>query len=246
MSALDELISRSSSRANILGSSALTSYHRLTSLLGPTGQVPPSPQGGALHTPQASTWLQTLTKSACASVAGGHLHGEGLCLLRHRTPGAHQAHHKVAWHTEIVERKFGVEGSLQHLQSSPPSSRLRPGCRRGTMTCSRQHFCEYSLAFLVCLIPAEEKDSPVGFESFNLGMTSFFLPPPPQQPLPGRASSGARSQSTEPHRQVPGDFLGQTASLKAWLGAAGCGLVNPKDMCLGCTVPFVWLGLGAR
>lgn len=47
------------------------------------------------------------------------------------------------------------------------------------MTCSRQHFCEYSLAFLVCLIPAEEKDSPVGFESFNLGMTSFFLPPPP-------------------------------------------------------------------
>lgn len=85
------------------------------------------------------------------------------------------------------------------------------------MTCSRHHFCQCPLAFLICLISGEEKDSPVRFESFNLGMTTFLLPSLPKHLLPGRASSRARSQSTEPHRQVPGDSSGQTPSLKAWL-----------------------------
>lgn len=34
-----------------------------------------------------------------------------------------------------------------------------------------QHSHEYSLAFLTCLISGEERDLPVEFEYFNLGMT---------------------------------------------------------------------------
>lgn len=211
MRSLDQLISKSSSRASISGSPALIWCHRLTWLLWPAGQVLATPQGGAPHTPQASTWSQTHQQTCVCRCGRWALKWRRLVASQTQDSGSPATRHATkAWHTENVERKFYVEGSFQHLRCSRPSSLLRPGCRRGTMTCSRQHFYEYSLAFLICLISGEEKDSPVGFESFNLGITSFLLLSPHLQ---NTFFLLELHQSIEPHRQVSGNFSGQTPSL---------------------------------
>lgn len=233
-------MSKGSSRASILGSSALIRCRRLTSLLWPVGQVLPTPQGGALHTPQASTWSQTHQQTWVCRYGRWALTWGRLVPSQTQDSGNPATRHSAkAWHTENVERKFCVEGSFQHLQCSCPSSLLRPGCRRGTMTRSRQHFYEYSLAFLICLISGEEKDSPVGFESFNLGMTSFLLPSLPKTP----PSCWSFIRALSPTDKYLVTSQARIHLCRPGWEVVGCGLVKPKEMC---TVAFVWLGLGAR